>query len=243
MKKPKVYLGTIFIDRGAVPAFYYSLAELAHSRLLRLRLSPRGHGDGAMRQLNRRCAEFLDETTDEYFWLQGNDTDFRPAYIRRLASHGLPMVCGLVPIKEPALRWGIQKENGTVVNKRTGLLEVRASLLECMMIHRDVLVAMRKARPDLAYRDNFHGPTHRQLQHHFWRWELRDDPGAPGEKFLQSEDYLFCDIARDLGFKIHVDLSGFCGHWDGRTRYPLEAPDFEKLKHSIPGLPVKRKAG
>jgi hypothetical protein len=237
MAKPKLFLGTIFVDRGAIPAFYYSLCKLATSGLVDLTLSMHGHGDGGLRQLNRRVAHFLENTTDDYFWLQGNDTDFQPEYIAHMAGLGHPIVCGLFPIKQPELRWCIQP-CGAATDATTGELEVRAAGLECMMIHRDVFRKMAEAKPDLRYRDNVGGPAHTPLHlSNFWRWELRDGPD--GEKMLQSEDYLFCDDARALGYKIIVDTSGYCGHWDCRVRFPLKAPPMWDLKTP----PAKEGAG
>lgn len=238
MSKPKLYLGTIFIDRGAHPAFYISLATFTHANSCTLTMSQLGNGDGALRQLNRRCGEFLEKSKADYFWLQGNDTDFKPHYIERMARSGLPIIGGLFPIKQPELRWCLQSKDGCEPDGKTGIWEVRANGLECLMIHRDVLVAMRKARPDLDYKDNF-GKGHQDRQHHYWRWELRPDPGEDGSQILQSEDYLFCEEAAALGFKTHVDTTSYCGHFDGRTRYPLKAPPSVKLEAQKADEPTK----
>jgi hypothetical protein len=233
MSKPKLYLGTIFIDRGAVPAFYYSLAKLIEEDAVSVTRSMTGHGDGAMRQLNRRVEEFLNHTTDDYFWLQGNDTDFQPGYIEHMAKTRAPVVGGLVPIKQPELRWGYQALNDgeRKTDLVTGLLEVRSCILESFMIHRDVFTALQKSRPDLDYTGN-HGNAAPYKLHHHWRWELagRGPVGTPADeewqhRLLQSEDYFICDEIRALGFKILLDTTGYCGHWDCRVRFPLVPPE------------------
>lgn len=232
-KKPKLYLGTLFVDRGAIPGYYYSLARSVSADLFDITLSHTGHGDGAPRQFNRRVEEFLNHTDCDYFWLQGNDTDWDPVYIHHMATSGFKIVGGMVPIKQRELRWGYQAlaDGPRAVDLDTGFVEVRSVILECVLIHRDVLIARQKSRPDLDYSGN-HGNAAPYKLHHHWRWELvgQAPDGVPKDdewqhRMLQSEDYFFCDEARKLGFKVMLDASGYCGHWDSRVRFPLTPPE------------------
>ncbi len=229
---PRLYMCTLFFDRGAHPEYYASLAAAgaaAASGHLDLEISRLGYGDNSLRQLTRRVAHFL-STGRDYFWLQGNDTDFSPDYIARMAAHGLPIVGGLFSVKQPELRWCYNPVPGAKVDPVTNLLEVQKTGLECMLIHRDVFCAWMKARPEDMYLSHFpdlataDNPDTDRPEWHFWQWVIREEPAGSGNRRLQSEDYFFCHTARELGFKIYADHSDYCGHWDHRTRYPLVPP-------------------
>lgn len=231
MPKPHLYLCTLYVDRGAHPEYDVSLANTvayaARTRAFDLTLSRLAIGDNCLRQLNRRVAHFL--TTDcDYFWLQGSDTDWDPAYIHRMATRGQPIVAGRFPIKQPELRWCYQPLPDFKINPAAELGAILQGGLECLLIHRDVFLAWQKARPEDMYHSQFadfapEGNPARDLpEWHFWQWCIRED--SFGKRRLMSEDYFFSHTARELGISILIDQTGYCGHWDGRTRYPLAEP-------------------
>lgn len=76
-----------------------------------------------------------------------------------------------------------------------------------MLVERDVLSNMSAAYPELAYDDPIAGPgVHLFLE-------------IVSNRVLLSEDYAFCERARDCGFSIWCDPSVIVDHFDGRVSW------------------------
>jgi hypothetical protein len=87
-----------------------------------------------------------------------------------------------------------------------GLEEIQRGGTGFMRIHRSVFEAMK--RPELEY-DN-----HGELQWDFFR------VGIKNREYL-SEDWFFCDDARELGFKVMLDTRIQLLHV-GQVNYPID---------------------
>lgn len=231
---PKLYLKTLFVDRGGHPAYENCIGKTcaaAAGGWLDLRIGCIGWGDNSLRQLNRSVADFL-TTPQDIFWIQGNDTDWEVPYIRHMAAQctpEAPVIGGLFSIKSPELRWCYDQLPGAAMDPRTGLMEVSKVGLESIMIHREVFTRWMRERPEDMYHSQFpdfatpEEPEKRNTEEwNFWKWEIHVD--QDGKRRLMSEDYNFCHTAKQLGFPIYADHSHYCGHWDNRTRFPFKEP-------------------
>ncbi len=135
-----------------------------------------------------------------------SDTVPPPDAFHRLLSHEKPIVSGLTPIlnlnKETG-RWEtydncfrqrVSGPDGKIVThiaeRFTGLQEVFRCGSSCILIAREVF---ERLVPQ-------HAP--------FYAFECNDD----GTEHKRSEDIRFCDMAREVGFKIYADTEVICQH-------------------------------
>lgn len=223
---PTAYLKTIFVDRGAHPAYDISLAATAAEAWFQLAISGYAIGDNSMRQLNRCVTDFL-TTKFDYFWIQGNDTDWKGRYIAHMLAQELPIVGGLVPVKATAVTTWMYNDlhPAAEMDQRTAVQRVAKVGLESIIIHRDVFVKYQKEFPEQMYHNDFAGPDHGKPEWNYFGWCIEEDPPGSGFRRLLSEDYRLCFDAAKMGFPVHIDRSDYCGHWDHRTRFPLKDPE------------------
>lgn len=215
-KKLKVCIG-IPVDDGHKGEFWVSLIQFA---LMAPKIMPKGveilfkwiMGDSLItRARNNLAHEFLQDTDCEYLMFLDTDLDFRAEDVSRLMQHRLKgVLCGQYSIKQKEHRWCWNALKGHTKPNNKGLMPVSESGTGCMIIHRSVFEAMKKAMPTQFYMDDMR----KDKRFSFF------DAGVVKGRYM-SEDWLFCRRARKLGFPVMIDTQVMLGHY-GWARYPLE---------------------
>ena len=143
---------------------------------------------------NSACQWSLERGFSHLFFLD-DDVVPPPDVIQRLLAHNLPIVCGLYFRRHVGIEPLMLKDApGGSVTYLTQfgwpqMIDVDYTGGGCMLIARRVLETMR---------DRIGG------QRPWFEWKV--DSGG------KSEDYVFCQRARSLGFKVAVDTSIQCRH-------------------------------
>lgn len=223
--KKKVFVG-LPVYGGYDPHFVTSLLRLTLDPPCSLVIRPWVGDSLVARARNRLAAEFLATDCTHLLFL---DTDliFGPWHIRKLVGHDLPIVAGLYPKKQLELGWVCNvldaEEGGPgVADEVTGLHRVKYAGTGCLLIAREVLVAMAAAHPELAYQpDEGEGDgSPGRVLWDFFSCGVWVCPRSGRRRYL-SEDWYFCQRARDLGYEILVDTGVVLKHV-GQLVYPVQ---------------------
>lgn len=172
------------------------------------------------RARNRLAREFLATDCTHLLFL---DTDliFSPEHIARLLGHGEPVVAGLYPKKQLELGWVCNvldaEDGGPGDPDDRGLHAVKYVGTGCLLIAREVFEALIEAHPELRY-DADDGETPGDYWD-FFRVGVWECPRTGRRRYL-SEDWWFCQMARDLGYTIWADTRVVLKHC-GEMVYPV----------------------
>ncbi len=239
--RPSVYLSVPSWDRGEHPHHSRSVKMLICSGRVRPVATVLAVGDFLLRARNRHLFEFLHHPAKpEFFFCVGSDIDFTPDYFCGILARNLPIVAGFYPVKEAnapgsSPRWCLNTLPGERVDAR-GLLKIAAGGTDFLCFRRDAIERMISSPRVLQYADDFPGGDRSKPHHHLFPFCVANADGLEPwvnadwrRNRLYSEDYYACRIARECGLDIYADTTGFCGHWDGRTRYPTNPPPSTKL--------------
>jgi predicted O-methyltransferase YrrM len=163
---------------------------------------------------NQMATDAVGRGFQELMWVDA-DVAFDPNDVDKLRAHDLPFTCGLYPKKgprqfaceflpnTPAVRFG---RNGGLVEIKYcgfGFTHVRAAVFEAVQAHFDLPICNLR----------FNSP----LVPFFEPMAVPD----PGGQWSLSEDYAFCERARQAGFTVVADTSIRLWHV-GSYRYGWE---------------------
>jgi len=142
---------------------------------------------------NTGCQKLLEIGWSHLMFID-DDTILPPDGVLRLLNHKLPIVSGLyyrrnLPLFPVMLRENEQGRNWITEYTDNSLMEVDYVGSGCMMIHRDVLTTVPQP---------------------WFEWKVDRMDLAPDQRM--SEDFSFCQKARQHGYKIIVDTSIKCKH-------------------------------
>lgn len=150
-------------------------------------------------------AQFLRTKHTHLFWIDA-DLDFEPEHVAALWNMQADIACGVYPMKKRDACWYAAWKDGVLVKNLdqfkepiavdyagTGFLLIRRNVIETLAANAPTWEGVNGPVPAL-----FMTPIH--------------------DGILESEDYHFCRIAREAGFKIMMDPSIRLGHW-GPFRY------------------------
>ena len=150
-------------------------------------------------------AEFMALPYSTHLLMIDADMHWRPAHIRRMLSHNEPIVAAVGADKRTGKFYAGKMGQGegdrikTPYDVDRGLIEVDRCGLCLVLIRRDAIEAMMAAHPNLHLHS--HDRVQERLRPYFYAFfEHRAQDG-----WLPSEDFRFCDLAREAGLKIHVD--------------------------------------
>lgn len=214
MKAKKVFLA-LPVYGGYHPHFVHSLLPLMAHRPCEMMVVPCVGDSLVARARNRLAARFLASDCTHLLFL---DTDliFSLDHIRRLISHEEPIVAGLYPKKQRELGWVCNVLPG-VPEQADGLQEVLYAGTGCLLIAREVLEEMVSRRPEIEYDpDDGDEPG--------LKWDFFSTgviQGEDGRRRYLSEDWSFCEVARQLGYRVMMDTQVILKHC-GEIVYPLQ---------------------
>ena len=157
------------------------------------------------RARNEMTASFLATKHSHMMWLDA-DIEFTPEDIAKLWNMQADIAVGVYAMKKRDQQWFAAWKDGELVkdlDQYHEQTEVDFAGTGFMMIRRDVIEKMA------ANARNYEGPNGRVPV-------LYDTP-VHNDGF-ESEDYHFCRMAREAGFKVMMDPSVRLGHY-GQYRY------------------------
>jgi FkbM family methyltransferase len=162
------------------------------------------------RARNRAAGNFLSTDCDYLLFIDG-DIHFHRGHIEMLMESNEPVLGGIYCIKTAdETRPCLQTLPGHAPIACGGLAEVRRTGTGFLRIHRSVFEKLK----DKATRYTNHGRP---------EWDFFPSGVINGEWL--SEDWYFCDLAREAGFKVMIDTRVQVGH-EGSIVYPIrKAPD------------------
>lgn len=206
--KPIVYVAASAYEWKAECGFVDSLLNAmanCHCSLIR----DWGAGDAAIgRKRNYQSWRMLTQSKAEYLFFIDSDIIFQPWHLDRIVAHGLP-ICGGVYFKKRAILDPVIERKMGEEDPVTKLMKVGSCGTGFMCIRRDVLEKMIEKFPDIAYMGD---PDPEK------RWDFF--PFGAVKNSYRSEDWYFCDRARECGFDVHVDCSVQLGHV-GKMVFPM----------------------
>lgn len=150
-------------------------------------------------------ASFLCTKHSHLFWIDA-DIEFEPEHVAALWNLETDIACGVYAMKKRDAQWFAAWKDGKLVkdlDQFKGPVEVDYAGTGFLLIKREVIEKLAETAP---------------------KWEGANGP-VPAlfmtpihNGGLESEDYNFCRLAREAGYKIIMDPSVRLGHW-GQYRY------------------------
>ena len=191
----------------------------ANSRVANVKYLP---GDSLVsRARNKITAAFLSGDT-EYLLFIDSDILFNVAHIERLREWDKGVIGGVYFKKKIPYEAVANSHNST---DDDGLYLMNEIGTGFMMIRRDVFDAIREKFPEKAYKKE--GDEQDLDAGYFDYFPV----GVHNGRYL-SEDYYFCQMARDCGYNIYYDTSIIVSH-RGSATYPFKDNDMFETSADI----------
>lgn len=203
----------------------------------------------ADRGMNKIANAFLDSPCDIWINIDA-DIRFTKENIDQLISHDLPLVYGLYPKKQDDCPPCVCTFDKVPVTDERGLAVVRRAGRGFMLVDRRVLEAMKEENGGAALRYDNHGKVEWDF---FPSGVVTGEFSCYGDEYANvdmgngvafhrpkrewiSEDWLFCEHARKLGFPTYVDTAIALGHV-GQKEYRFGGSQLSHAEgwRSIPG--------
>jgi hypothetical protein len=150
-------------------------------------------------------AKFLTTSHTHMMWLDA-DIEFEPADVAKMWNMDADIAVGVYAMKKQDKQWYAAWVNGALVKNLDQYkepIEVDFAGTGFMMIKRGVIETLA------GRSESYMGPDGRVPA--LYMTPVHSDG-------FESEDYHFCRIARESGFKVMMDPSVRLGHW-GQYRY------------------------
>jgi hypothetical protein len=173
------------------------------------RLSTAGEA-GVNRARSVLVSRWFRETADDVFIMIDDDIIFTPAQAQRLVDQcraGYDIICGAYSVRDGAhmaIR-GLDTQPQIGVGPSAGEpVEIRWAATGFLAVHRRVIEALVPTLP----------LCHEATTFSFWPlfdFRVVEDEHTGGHNYL-SEDWNFCERARELGFKVWLDPTMILGH-------------------------------
>jgi hypothetical protein len=151
------------------------------------------------RARNEMTASFLATKHSHMMWIDA-DIEFELEDVAKLWNMEADIAVGVYAMKKPDKQWFAAWKDGALVkdlDQFKGPIEVEYAGTGFMLIKREVIEALARTVP------SYEGPNGRVPA--LYMTPIHNDG-------FESEDYHFCRIAREAGFKIMMDPSVRLGH-------------------------------
>lgn len=152
------------------------------------------------RARNEMTASFLTTSFSHMMWLD-SDIEFTPDDVAKLWNMQADIAVGCYAMKKQDQQWFAAWKDGALVNDLDQFkepIEVDYAGTGFMLIRRDVIETLA------AVEGSYEGPNGRVPA--LYMTPIHNDG-------FESEDYHFCRIAREAGFKVMMDPSVRLKHW------------------------------
>lgn len=152
------------------------------------------------RARNEMTCSFLQTDHTHMMWLDA-DIEFESEHVAKLWNMDADIAVGVYAMKKQDKQWFAAWKDGALVkdlDRFTAPIEVDYAGTGFMLIRRSVIEALS------AQSESYEGPNGRVPA--LYMTPIHNDG-------FESEDYHFCRIARDAGFKIMMDPSVRLKHW------------------------------
>jgi FkbM family methyltransferase len=206
---------------GVDPWFHQSLMELIRSKDRPYKLTVHHHvGDSLVsRARNKLVKAFLDSEATHLLFI---DTDliFSPEHVARIVSHGEPIVAGLYPKKQRELGWVCNLLEPSPEVDARGLQPVKYAGTGFLCIAREVFEELVDAYHELRY-DPDEGDGEVGSLWDLFKVGVWECPETGYRRYL-SEDWWFCQLARDSGYEVLMDTQIILKHV-GQFIYPFDS--------------------
>lgn len=187
----------------------------------------RGYGGSQIDFLRSQMAsDFMREGFQETMWIDA-DISFQADDVERLRRHELPISCGMYPRKgRLAMAAKVLPETPSLTFGTAGsLIEIKYAATGFLHVRREVYEAIQQ-KLELP---TCNIPSGRPIVPYFLPLLAPID----GSLFYLSEDYSFCERARQAGFKIIADTAIRLWHigsyrygWEDAARQPVRHESF-----------------
>jgi len=172
------------------------------------------NGDSLIPRGRNKIVKMFLDSDSEYLMFIDSDIKFDRNMINLLRSHNKG-ICGGIYLKKtipytPVMNHALAQEDNLFVMREIGT--------GFMMIRRDVFGAMKTMWPEHNYRPD---DDEQAGDYHDW-FRI----GVRSGRYL-SEDYYFCQLAAELGYKTYLDPSIMVVHY-GQMSYPMDDTQFIK---------------
>lgn len=187
-------------------------------------------GDAAVGRLRNYLTHDFLESNATHLLFVDSDLLFSAEQVARILSHGEDVVGGCYPKKKQGqVEWVLNTLDQSEDNPRPdGLIKVKYTGSGFLQVSRRVFeTIIQKMGDEIWYCDD----ADRKTKYDFWRfgtYEYKNSPwrdsAYPNRKFFKrflSEDWFFCQMARDCGFDIWADTRIMIRH-SGHCIYPLQ---------------------
>lgn len=222
---PRLFLA-VPVYGGVDPHFHTSMMSLMTSKDRPYHLRVRDYiGDSLVcRARNRLVVDFLATDSTHLFFID-SDLIFSDEHVARIASHaarGVPIVAGLYPKKQRELGWVCNVLETPTAPDEHDLQPVKYAGTGFLCIAREVFLKMMEAYPEARYDPDDGDGVEGDLWDFFpvGVWQCPET----GRRRYLSEDWWFCQRARDLGYEVMMDMRIVCKHV-GQFIYPFDSPE------------------
>jgi FkbM family methyltransferase len=202
------------------PASVHAFARLAADPPIHAKIAFDAGGGSVYMARNEHTARFLKSDCTHLAFCD-DDLIPSPADFQRIASHNVPVVGGMYPIKcEGPLKWcgnGFPDQPEAPIGA-DGLQRVRYIGTGFMCVERSVVERVIAFQRDEIEYTLDHPPY--ETRWHLWREAVRKTDDQ--RKRLLTEDWLFCQICLELGIPVYADTKIRLGH-TGTATWPLQS--------------------
>jgi len=217
MDKKRVCVAVPVYGSGTTHEFDESFLKLLGSGLFDECKRLTCPGDSLVsRARNTLVMAFLRDTDSENLLFIDSDIPFEPSDVMKLVESEEPIICGLYTKKKEASppEFVMNMIPGTAVKIDGTVQEVLYAGTGFLRIKREVLERMEKLYPERNFMQD-HDEGGRKS--HDWF-----PVGVVGNRYL-SEDWFFCHVARQMGYRIMAHTGVLLDHV-GKKRYIGQIP-------------------
>lgn len=221
-----------------IPCYGGMVTEAVMSSLLKFQLIARQVGLNytidtmineslVTRARNNLAAKFLANKQSTHLFFIDSDIKFSAEEIVKLVLRDKDIVGGAYPAKKEPPFYVLNKVKNPEIDGE--LYEVRHLGTGFLMIKRQVFDKLIETHPETSYIDSLNlGETPDGEPYEKWMYNLFDCLVDEHGRLL-SEDWVFCDRARQVGFKVWCDTTILLHHVGYHTFYG----NLDKLKQTI----------
>lgn len=221
----KLFIG-VPVHGDVNPDFYRSMLQFTQENKLPCMMNNLVGDSAVGRARNTLTYKFLQSDCTDLLFID-SDLVFSAEQVARMLNHDVDIVGGLYPKKQQGdTQWVINTLDYPVKPRDDRMIEVKYVGTGFMRISRRVFEAIIRAFGSEIYYVS--DGDHKTVEWDFWHMGVYEYPD--GTRRWLSEDWWFCQMARDLGFKVWADQAVILRH-SGRVIYPLDTQEKDIFRH------------